>query len=520
MSQLSGAPIFVDEIAGADADGSARPRAAPEARARPRPHRRGLPAAHAGRRHQGEPRDRDLGDLAQPQGARQGAEGAGGRAFAAQPRRRAAHRQAAGDVGPARIGRHRAGQRPDPADLPRGGRTTRTRPAAALPTSSSPSSATARSARSSSPSSASTRASRTWSPSPTARARSDREPARRHRHGALRPQSRAGARIRAEEQASSRSSRRMPTATASRRRRAALAGADAFAVARLEEAVTLREAGVNARIVLLEGFGDAVRARGRRAPFARAIRTPAVPGLSARGLARPAGVPGLAQGRHRHAPARVRRGAGQGRGGAARGLPVRREARRVSRPTWPMPSAAEGRARARPARRRSRAATAGRPASAASRTPPGSSPGPRRARTGCGRASCSTASRRSRIAPAPSSGSSRSMTLETRVIALKDVAAGERVGYGGTWTARTRRRASRSPPSAMATAIRAAPRAARRSRSAAAAATVAGRAVHGHARRSTSRRCRGSRSATASSCGVARCPSSAWPPPPAPSPTS
>jgi alanine racemase len=27
------------------------------------------------------------------------------------------------------------------------------------------------------------------------------------------------------------------------------------------------------------------------------------------------------------------------------------------------------------------------------------------------------------------------MTLETRVIALKDVARGERVGYGGTWTA-------------------------------------------------------------------------------------
>ncbi len=27
------------------------------------------------------------------------------------------------------------------------------------------------------------------------------------------------------------------------------------------------------------------------------------------------------------------------------------------------------------------------------------------------------------------------MTFETRVIALKEVAAGERVGYGGTWTA-------------------------------------------------------------------------------------
>jgi alanine racemase len=37
----------------------------------------------------------------------------------------------------------------------------------------------------------------------------------------------------------------------------ALDGADAFAVARIEEAVTLREAGCRARIVLLEGFDDA-----------------------------------------------------------------------------------------------------------------------------------------------------------------------------------------------------------------------------------------------------------------------
>jgi alanine racemase len=37
----------------------------------------------------------------------------------------------------------------------------------------------------------------------------------------------------------------------------ALDGADAFAVARIEEAVTLRESGCRARIVLLEGFDDA-----------------------------------------------------------------------------------------------------------------------------------------------------------------------------------------------------------------------------------------------------------------------
>ncbi|HEU5467714.1 MAG TPA: alanine racemase, partial [Steroidobacteraceae bacterium] len=37
----------------------------------------------------------------------------------------------------------------------------------------------------------------------------------------------------------------------------ALAGADAFAVARMEEALALREAGIRHRIALLEGFADA-----------------------------------------------------------------------------------------------------------------------------------------------------------------------------------------------------------------------------------------------------------------------
>jgi len=52
--------------------------------------------------------------------ARQGIVGAGDRALAAQPQRRAAHRQEAGHVGSARVGRHRAGRRPHHDDLPRG----------------------------------------------------------------------------------------------------------------------------------------------------------------------------------------------------------------------------------------------------------------------------------------------------------------------------------------------------------------------------------------------------------------
>ena len=44
----------------------------------------------------------------------------------------------------------------------------------------------------------------------------------------------------------------------------ALAEADAFAVARLEEAMALRAAGLSRRIVLLEGvFSDAAAGRGR-----------------------------------------------------------------------------------------------------------------------------------------------------------------------------------------------------------------------------------------------------------------
>ena len=76
-----------------------------------------MSATSAGR----EPRHRDLRDLALAQGDGQGAGRAGDRAFAAQPRAGAAAEQAAGDVGPARVGRHRAGRRRDPLHLPRRG---------------------------------------------------------------------------------------------------------------------------------------------------------------------------------------------------------------------------------------------------------------------------------------------------------------------------------------------------------------------------------------------------------------
>ena len=58
-------------------------------------------------------------DLARAQDARARARGPGDRALAAQPRRRAAHGQAARALGPARVGRDRAGRRPRDVHLPR-----------------------------------------------------------------------------------------------------------------------------------------------------------------------------------------------------------------------------------------------------------------------------------------------------------------------------------------------------------------------------------------------------------------
>ena len=73
--------------AGADAHRIARAFAAHQARARARPHRRGLSTAHVGAGHEGKSRHRDLRDLARPQGAGEGNQLPGDRAVAVESRR-------------------------------------------------------------------------------------------------------------------------------------------------------------------------------------------------------------------------------------------------------------------------------------------------------------------------------------------------------------------------------------------------------------------------------------------------
>jgi replicative DNA helicase len=112
VSMFAEVPLFIDDGGGAEPDRGPRPRPAPDARARrARPDRRRLSAADAGLGHQREPRDRDLGDLAQPEGPGQGAARAGRRAVAAEPQSGTAPQQASGDVGSQGVGRHRAGCR-------------------------------------------------------------------------------------------------------------------------------------------------------------------------------------------------------------------------------------------------------------------------------------------------------------------------------------------------------------------------------------------------------------------------
>ena len=97
-----------------------------------------------------EPPAGDLGDLALAQGARQGAERAGGRALPALARGRGARaaRLPAAALGPAGVGRPRAGRRRDPVPLPAVACTRKTCPRTrrTSPRSSSASSATAPSA--------------------------------------------------------------------------------------------------------------------------------------------------------------------------------------------------------------------------------------------------------------------------------------------------------------------------------------------------------------------------------------
>jgi alanine racemase len=213
----------------------------------------------------------------------------------------------------------------------------------------------------------------------------------------------------------------------------ALAGADGFAVARIEEALALREAGCRARIVLLEGFRDAgelaLAAHHGLEPFVHqewqlalleSSRSPdalrawlkidtgmhrlgfalaEVAGAAARlaacgALARPVGLAThLADAECTEGE--VTRKQLEAFAAATAGLPGERSiANSAGLIAWP------------PAR-----ADWVRPGIMLY----GISPFPARIGTELG------------LAPV--------MTFETTVIALKDVAAGECVGYGGTWTA-------------------------------------------------------------------------------------
>ena len=89
-------------------------------RARPAPGDHRLHAADAGARPLREPHARSGVDLAVAQGPREGAERADRRAVAAQSRARVAVRPSAAAVGPARVGRPRAGRRRRHLHLPRG----------------------------------------------------------------------------------------------------------------------------------------------------------------------------------------------------------------------------------------------------------------------------------------------------------------------------------------------------------------------------------------------------------------
>ena len=213
----------------------------------------------------------------------------------------------------------------------------------------------------------------------------------------------------------------------------ALAGADAFAVARVEEALVLREAGCTARIVLLEGFRDAgeLEAAARHAlePFVHQAWQVAL--LEACPGTQPVRVwLKIDTGMHRlgfapsEAPAIIARLA------ACRAVvsPVAvathlADAERTDRPETPAQLVAFAAATAGLPGERSIANSAGLiawPEARADWVRPGImlyGASPFADRTG------------------GELGLEPVMTLETRVIALKDMAPRARIGYGGTWTA-------------------------------------------------------------------------------------
>ena len=150
-NRLAESPLYIDDSS--DLVGARRPReGAPAAQQ----HADGLGLIlidylqlmrATGQRRQ--PRRADRADLPRAEDARARARGPGHRAVAAQPRRRAAHRQAPDAVRPARVRLDRAGRRPRHVHLPRRVLRRASPSARGSRTSSSPSTATAASATSS-----------------------------------------------------------------------------------------------------------------------------------------------------------------------------------------------------------------------------------------------------------------------------------------------------------------------------------------------------------------------------------
>jgi len=213
----------------------------------------------------------------------------------------------------------------------------------------------------------------------------------------------------------------------------ALAGADAFAVARIEEAVELREAGCRARILLLEGFGD-------RSELDAAVRHGLEPFVHQEwqlGLLEGLQGPGalgawlkVDTGMHRLGFDPAAAAAAAQRLAACRavrqpaGLATHlADAERTDRATTRAQLAAFAAATAGLAGERCIANSAGLiawPEARADWVRPGImlyGISPFGEKTGA------------ELGLAPV------MTFETRVIALKEITEGDRVGYGGTWTA-------------------------------------------------------------------------------------
>ncbi len=217
----------------------------------------------------------------------------------------------------------------------------------------------------------------------------------------------------------------------------ALAGADAFAVARLDEALTLREAGVAARIVLLEGVQDA-----------RELGVAAAQGLEpfvhqAEQIALLEGWSGQ--------PFRVwlKIDSGMGRLGfrppevAAAAARLARSAA-VVQPANLVTHLAEAELRANPLTRAQidgfHQATAALPGERSIANSAGLIAWPDAqadwVRPGIMLYGISPFA----DAIGADLGLKPVMTFETRVIAVKDVAPGDRVGYGGAWTAKRKAR--------------------------------------------------------------------------------